>query len=298
VSEGLDERVVRLVERFCREEARAFRVYRLLAELAGDEAQRRVLERLAEQERRHYEFWRGLLGRDCDGGGVSVGLLRAAYRVLGPVFVLQLLERGEEDAVRAYREFMNLVDNDELRRRVEEIMREEEEHEKILLQQVEDVRVKYMGFIALGLADAIVEITGVHAGFLGATSNTLLAGIAGLVVGFSAALSMAGAAYLQAKHGGETHPPTSALVTGLSYIFSVVLLALPYFLTRSMLLAFSVSLSLAVALIAAFTYYSVVVQGKSFTREFTETTLLMLGTAFGSFLFGRLLGGVFGIEHI
>ncbi|MET1101208.1 MAG: hypothetical protein ABWW69_01830 [Pyrodictiaceae archaeon] len=32
---------------------------------------------------------------------------------------------------------------------------------------MEDVRVKHVGFIALGLADAIVEITGVHAGFLG-----------------------------------------------------------------------------------------------------------------------------------
>ena len=287
----------RVAERFCREEARAWQAYSILARVSDGE-RRRVLERLAEQERRHYMFWRSILGRDCGAPRVWRSLIILAYRFLGPVFVLQLLERGEEEAARSYRELAEAVEDAEVRARLEEIAREEESHEAELIRQVEDARVKYMGFIALGLADAIVEITGVHAGFLGATSNTLLAGIAGLVVGFSAALSMAGAAYLQAKHGGETHPPTSALVTGASYIVSVVLLALPYFLTASMLLAFAASLAVAVAMIAGFTYYSIVVQGKSFKREFTESTLLMLGTAMGSYLFGTLLGRIFGISHM
>jgi VIT1/CCC1 family predicted Fe2+/Mn2+ transporter len=56
-----------------------------------------------------------------------------------------------------------------------------------------------MSFIVLGLADAIIEITCVHVGFLGVTSSTLIAGVAGLVVGFAASISMASAAYLQAK---------------------------------------------------------------------------------------------------
>jgi len=97
---------------------------------------------------------------------------------------------------------------------------------------------------------------------------------------------------------GVKRTPTRTLVTGLSYIFSVVMLALPYFLARSMLLAFTASLSLAVTLIAAFTHYSVVVQGKSFTREFTETTLLMLGTAFWKHPLRPASRGIFGIEHI
>ncbi len=295
----LEGELLELARKFCREELRAWRVYEALASQVRDEAQRSVLLRIAEQERRHYEFWRRLAGGDCGGdSAVSPRLVGLAYKILGPVFVLQLLERGEEDAVRWYRRFLELARDEELARRVEEIMREEEEHEVELIKQIEDVRVKYMGFIALGLADAIVEISGVHAGFLGATSKTIIAGIAGLVVGFSAALSMAGAAYVQAKHTGETHPPTSALATGVSYIFSVILLALPYFLTSDMYLAFAISLTLAAGLIAAFTFYSVVVEGKSFTREFLESALLMLGTAFGSFLFGKALGILFGIEHI
>ena len=285
------------IRRFCREEATAYHAYRSLAESVGDAELRRVLLELAEQERGHMEFWSRMLGEDCRPYGWKLLGLRLLYRLLGPVFVLQLLERGEEDAVRSYREFLPRLSGEE-RRILEEIIRDEERHEQELISRVEDVRVKYMGYIALGLADAIVEITGVHAGFLGATSNTIMAGIAGLVVGFSAALSMAGAAYLQAKHGAETKPSTSALVTGASYIFSVVLLALPYFLIKTMLTAFLVSLTMALILTAGFTFYSVVVQGKSFTREFLESATLMIGTAIGSFLFGQALGHIFGIEHI
>ncbi|BEP17379.1 membrane protein [Pyrofollis japonicus] len=288
---------MRLVEQFCREEATATKAYELLASKTGDKELRRILKAFAEQERRHMEFWSRVLGKHCEPYGWKLKGLSLLYKLLGPVFVLQLLERGEEDAVRSYREFLPHVDGEE-RKILESIIADEETHEHELLERVEDVRVKYLGYVALGLADAIVEITGVHAGFLGATSNTIMAGVAGLVVGFSAALSMAGAAYLQAKHGGETKPSTSAMVTGASYIFSVVLLALPYFLTHNMLLAFTTSLLLAFLLTGAFTFYSTVVQGKSFTREFLESATLMIGTAIGSFLFGELLGRIFGIENI
>jgi len=286
-----------LVKRFCREEATAHEAYRSLARSVSDEDLRKVLLELAEQEKSHMDFWSRVLGEKCKPYGWKLWGLRVLYKLLGPVFVLQLLERGEEDAVRSYKEFLPYVSGED-KVVLEKIIRDEEHHEHELISRVEDIRVKYMGYIALGLADAIVEITGVHAGFLGATSNTIMAGIAGLVVGFSAALSMAGAAYLQAKHGSETKPSTSALVTGLSYIFSVIVLALPYFLIHTMLTAFLVSLTAALLLTASFTFYSVVVQGKSFTREFLESAALMIGTAIGSFLFGQALGHIFGIENL
>jgi len=72
-------------------------------------------------------------------------------------------------------------------------------HEHALIAQLKEKRIDYIGFIVLGLADAIVEITGVHAGFLGVTGSTLIAGVAGVIVGFSAAISMGSASYLQAK---------------------------------------------------------------------------------------------------
>jgi VIT1/CCC1 family predicted Fe2+/Mn2+ transporter len=285
-----------LARRFCIDELTDSMIYRALAEREPDPARRRLLETLAEQEHRHYLFWRRLAGGDCGRPPrPRVSLLAVSYRLLGPVFTLRLLERGEESTIERYKRVLPLLAPGD-RERLEEIIREEEEHEERLLQELRDARVKYLGYVALGLADAIVEVTGVHAGFLGATSSTIVAGVAGLIVGFSAALSMAGAAYLQAKHGGEESPGVSALVTGLSYIFSVVVLALPYFLTHAMLPAFVASTAAGLALTGAFTYYSAVVQAKAFLREYAESAGLLLATALGSYLFGEALGSITGIR--
>lgn len=295
----LPEEIARQAAEFCRDEYFDSLVYKALAEREVDPKRRRVLETLARQEWEHYEFWKEIAG-DCGEVKVSrarISLLAASYKLLGPAFTLKLLERGEEETIKRYREILDRLP-EHLRPRLEAIIAEEEEHEDKLMEEIEDARAKYLGYMALGLADAVVEITGVHAGFLGATAKTLVAGVAGLVVGFSAALSMAGAAYLQAKHGGEESPTTSALVTGLSYIFSVIVLALPYFLTENMALAFAVSVAAAVALTSTFTYYSVVIQGKPLARELAESVGLLLGTALGSFLFGEFLGRVTGIQGL
>ena len=158
--------------------------------------------------------------------------------------------------------------------------------------------VRYIGFIALGLADAVVEITGVHAGFLGATTTTLAAGIAGLIVGLSAAISMAAAAYIQAKHESVKNPIPSALATGIAYIAAVVLLAAPYFITHSNILAFVVSVILAFVLVVAFTFYSSVINESNFKRELVESTVVLFATALVSYLFGSMLGKIFGLQSI
>ena len=62
------------------------------------------------------------------------------------------------------------------------------------------------------------------------TSRTIVAGVAGLIVGVSAAVSMASAAYIQAKHEMGKSPKFSALITGLAYITAVVALSTPYLL--------------------------------------------------------------------
>ena len=293
---ALEGELERLAREFCRDELMDHMVYRALAEREPEPRRRRLLERLAEQEHRHYQFWRRLAGGDCgEPPRPRVSLIAASYRLLGPVFTLRFLERGEESTIERYRRVLPLLEGRD-REELERIIEEEVEHEEALLKELEDARVKYLGYAALGLADAVVEVTGVHAGMLGATANTIYAGVTGLILGFAAALSMAGAAYLQAKHGGEESPLTSALVTGISYIFSVVVLAIPYFVTHSMLVAFTASVLAAMALSGGFTYYSSVIQGKEFGREFMESTGLLLGTAFGSYLFGEFLGNLTGIR--
>ncbi len=293
----MSERIKRVASRFCVEEARAFKVYSILADVVkGEHA--KVFKRLAEQERKHYEFWKSVAG-ECSEPNVSKLPIVLAYHLLGPVYVFKMLEKGEKEAANEYSRLAKEVEDEEVRRKLMEIALEEEAHEKALLEEIEDVRVKYMSFIALGLADAIVEITGVNAGFLGATASTTMAGVAGLVVGFSASLSMAGAAYLQAKHGSEPiRPVLSALVTGVAYMLAVLLLVLPFFVLNSIASAFLASITVAVLLIAGFSYYSSIIEDKRFIREFTESTILMLGTAGATYVFGQLVGGLVGLNVI
>ncbi len=282
---------------FCIDEYRDYLIYKLLASHEKDEARKAILEKLANDEYKHYEFWSKLAG----GCSVSLGRIEARLmlllrRLFGLVFILKFLERGEESTIKAYKKVLDEIP-EEYRGELEEIIRDEEEHEHRLMESIEERIVKYMAFIALGLADAIVEVTGVHAGFLGYSATTLVAGVAGLVVGFSASISMASAAYIQAKEVEGRDPLTSALITGAAYISAVVLLALPYFLTGSMKLAFTASITLGLIVVAMFTFYSSIVGGpeRAFLREYIETAGLMMATALGSYLFGTALRDVFGV---
>ncbi len=274
-------------------------IYSELAKSEKNPKRANILRSLASDEKSHYEFWKRVSKGECKAKInrfelIAVKLLR---RVFGLTFTLKLLERGEERAINGYKEFFKEAKDIEEKNEISKIIDDESRHERELVGQIDERIVRYMSFVVLGLADAIVEITGVHAGFLGVTDNTIMAGIAGLVVGFSAAISMASAAYLQAKQEvGKRSPTTSAMATGLAYIGAVVALALPYFLIHHMFKAFSISLSIGVVLIATFNYYSSIVLEKKFLREFVESTGLMLATAFASYFFGDALGRFFGIR--
>ncbi|MFH7903740.1 MAG: VIT1/CCC1 transporter family protein, partial [Candidatus Aenigmatarchaeota archaeon] len=176
------------------------------------------------------------------------------------------------------------------------IIKDEMFHENKLIKLLDDKFVAYVGFVALGLADSIIEVTGVHTGMLGLTTSTILAGLTGLIVGFSASISMGASAYLQSKQTKESNPLKAGLITGISYLTSVILLSLPYFLFTEMIKAFVTSILVAIILIGLFTFYSSIINDRSFLREFLENIILITAVAFGSFMFGDMLGKIFGIH--
>ncbi|GBC70081.1 hypothetical protein HRbin01_01789 [archaeon HR01] len=283
--------------KYVEDEYRDYRSYSELAKMEKNGGRKTVLEKLAEMEYQHYRFWNQYVDSyKPKTSTFFIRLLVVARIFLGLTFTIKLLERHEMETIKSYREFASSLHGEE-KERVENIILEELEHEKTLMAQIDEAVVRHLGFVALGLADAIIEITGVHAGFLGVTSSTIIAGIAGLVVGFAAAISMASAAYLQAKHGGSEKPAESAVVTGGAYLLTVTALAIPYFIIADMLLAFAFSVGLAVITMAVFTVYGAVISEKAFLREFVISITLILGTALATFLFGDFLGTVFGIKH-
>ena len=277
-------------------------VYAALARMEKNTGNRAALERLSAQEKTHYEFWKALLEKKDAAAAERIRPRKATITgtkilrsVLGVTFITKLLEGHEKEAAQKYENIRPVVPA-ELQGRFTEIIEDERSHERTFIAQLKEARVNYIGFIVLGLADAIVEITGVHSGFLGVTGSTLIAGVAGVIVGFAAAISMGSAAYLQAKQELEKSAIVSAFATGISYFISVIFLALPYFLIRTMATAFTISTSIGIVLIAAFTFYGAVVFERRFWREFSEAAGLMLATAAATFVWGAIIGAIFHIS--
>ncbi len=287
--------VKEIAKRMCEEELKASVAYSLIADMEKDPIFKETLKKISEDEKRHYEFWKKIYGSECKVR-ISKILIKITKMLFGTYFTIKLLEKGENDAILIYSKILEEINDPEMKKELEKIIEDEKRHERSLSEKLKDMKAKYVGYIALGLADAVVEITGVHAGFLGATDNPIMAGLAGIIVGFSASLSMGGAAYVQAKHDPDVRPPVSAAITLISYLFSVIMLALPYFLLRSVVLAFTTSLAVATIIMGTFIFYSSVIQDKSFLREYLETLLLLFMTAFGSYAFGYILETILHIK--
>lgn len=292
------EEDLKIAEKYCKEEINTYILYKTIAENSKDEQIKEHLMNLSKQELEHYNFWKDIVGHECKPDIKPGFMFKLLYRLFGPVFTFQIIEGNESSTIEDYKKFLNKFDNENQKKILEKIISDEEVHEKQIISDIKDLRVKYLSYVALGLADAIVEVSGVHAGFLGATDKTLIAGIAGLVVGFSAALSMAGAAYLQAKQEKSIRPSYGASVTGFTYLITVFVLALPYLLLRNIIEAFSISLILATVMISSFTYYSSVVHTQRFSKEIIESLLMLFLTAIAGYFFGDLIGKVFGIRSL
>jgi VIT1/CCC1 family predicted Fe2+/Mn2+ transporter len=202
-----------------------------------------------------------------------------------------MMENGEERAQVNYEKIIKEIPEGQ---RVHD---EEEEHENQLVNMLEEERLAYMGSVVLGLNDALVELTGALAGLTLALQNTALIAVAGLITGIAASMSMAASEYLSQKSEGQGGKAVkSALYTGVAYIFTVIVLILPYLLVANVFIALVITLALAAAIIAGFNFYISVAQDLSFGSRFWEMTLLSFSIAALSFGIGWVIRAVFGVE--
>jgi len=279
---------------YAREELFNTHLYEWLSRQVSTPSLKAVLKKFASEERKHYDFWRRWVPTTVRYNRFRLVWYQLLAKVLGTTFVLRLLEEREHQTIAEYRRIADRLPEAE-RTELLHLIQEEETHETEFLAAVQEneARLRYVGFIVLGLSDAIIEVTGVHAGFLGVSHRPLIAGIAGLIVGFAASISMGSAAYLQAKQNTQVSPFQSALYTSVAYLIAVVLLALPYFFLGRMSAAFWSSVGLALVLIWGFVYYSSVLFERSFGREALESTGVLGATALLSYGFGELLRYLF-----
>jgi len=160
------------------------------------------------------------------------------------------------------------------------IVRNEDEHERQLMNLIDEERPRYVSSMVLGLNDALVEFTGALAGYTSALQNTRLVIMIGLITGVAASLSMATSEYLSTKSEGNTkNPLRAAAYTGIAYVLTVLFIVLPYMLLMDVYACLSSSIVAAIIVIFLFTFYISVVKDLPFRKRSLEMTTISLGIA-------------------
>lgn len=288
LSAGLRKKVLR----FQREEVTNEAIYRKLSRRLPDAQNAAIVGRIADEEKKHAERWQAVTGLEIKPSRIRVWLFFLIARFLGLTFAIKKLENGESEAQDGYGTVRNEFPD------VQKIIDEEKEHENLLINLVDEERLKYAGSIVLGLNDALVELTGALAGFTFAFQNTRIVALTGLITGISAAFSMASSEYLSQRSEGDgsVSPAKSAMYTGVAYIFTVVMLVLPFFLVQHFMVALALTLVIVILIILGFNYYLCTAKELSFKKHFTEMLLLSLGVTVLSFGVGIAVKQLFGIE--
>ncbi|MBF0570169.1 MAG: VIT1/CCC1 transporter family protein [Candidatus Omnitrophica bacterium] len=266
-------------------------VYKQLARLVRNKAHADILERVSREELGHYNYFHKLSGQDVRPDRCKGFFYVVISRFFGLNFGLKLMERGEHLAQDVYERLSAAGAG------ISDIMKDEKQHERELLDLIDEDRLKYVSSVILGLNDALVELTATVAGFTLALQNTKLIGVVGLITGIAAAMSMGASEYLATKHEPEDKEPLKAgLYTGLSYIVVVLILVSPYFLLGNIFLCLSLTILLALLAILIFTYYISIAQGHPFKERFVEMAVLSLVIAAITFLIGLAVRHVFGVS--
>ena len=267
-------------------------IYEKIAKFAKGDENKATLLRLSKEEKAHYDIWKKYTGLEMKPETGKVLKYTFLARILGFTFAVKLMERGEENAQEEYALLAQEVEESTA------IHHQEEEHEKALLDMLDEERLQYVGSMVLGLNDALVELTGSLAGFAFALQNNRLIALSGLIVGISATFSMASSEFLAARSEGRSDALKSCSYTGIAYLLTVVALIAPYLLLPAGMYvpALLCMLGVVIAIIAGFTYYTSVAQDEPFKSRFLEMAVISISVAVVSFVVGILAKKFLGVD--
>lgn len=286
-----EQELLKKIIGFQREEITSCIIYKKLAAIEKDPENRKILQRISEDENRHYATLRSYTHREVAPNRWEILFYVWLVHLLGVTFAVRRLELGEKETTSVYSQYPDME-------HFAEMAQDEQHHEEKLIGMISEERLEYMGSVVLGLNDALVEFTGALAGFTLALNDTKLIALTGSITGIAAALSMASSEYLSTKSEKTRNkrPVKAAVYTGIAYIITVVALVGPFILLSSPVMALCIMLLMALLIIAFFNYYYAIARNESFKRRFSEMAILSFSVAGISFLIGYLLKTVTGIE--
>jgi len=267
-------------------------IYSFMARREKNEGNKKLLSRIAADEKQHAAVWASYTGRKVGPQKLKAWWCSFLNFLLGYTFVLKIMERGEYVADGRYRLLMEELPE------AHQIAQDEQRHENELVEMLDEERLKYVGSMVLGLNDALVELSGTLAGLTLALADTRLVALAGIITGAAATLSMAASNYLAQRADGQPDALKSSLYTGAAYLVTVVCLVAPYLLLpgHMYLAALGAMLAVVILIIFLFNYYISVAKSLPLFRRFGEMAVISLGVALISFLIGLLAKTILGID--
>lgn len=290
----MNEQHLQKVLEFQKDEITGHLLYDRLADRLKDAGNAKILRKMAAAENSHYIFWKKISGKDVPADSVKIFFYTLMFHLLGLTFSVKLLEKGEKAGAAEYEAFDAVVPG------AAKLGREEEEHEEALVGMIHEDFLSYIGSIVLGLNDAMVELTGTLAGLTFALQNGKLVAASGLITGIAAAFSMAASQYLSERAENNARAGRSALYTGAAYLFTVILLILPYLLipqsNSGIFISLGVTLLITIAIIFGFNFFISVAKDQPFKPRFLEMLVISMGVAVFSFLVGLIVRNVFGVD--
>jgi len=206
-----------LVEKSWEDEVLATTVYSFISKRLRkkDDKLSKQFEVLANMEEKHAKLWKEFSERlynktPREGIGLKIKkfFLKLAVVLFPLVIIVNYLELGEKSAAEEYSKILKYLEKSpEDRAIVEEILREEIEHEHVLLQLIifEKANISNVKDAIYGMTDSLVEILALVIGLASLIADPLTIGLAGLIAGIGGTFSMTAGAYLSAKSQNDIY---------------------------------------------------------------------------------------------
>lgn len=253
-----------------KDEVTEYHIYKALARMVKDQGNRGVLNEIANEELEHYRFWMKY-SDEVDPLWWKVNMYLMLSRILGLVFSLKLLERAELNASKRYLALSQVIPE------VKKIADEESNHERKLLNMINDRRAKGFGTWIISINLVVISTIAASTGWLTFSENPLQAGFAGAIAAASVALAdFMNMLLLKSQAKVRSEQFSKALARLAGGIFSSSLIILPLLLIELPVVGAGVAMAVAVLILAGLNFYHVVISDYPWRQKLLRVMLALL----------------------
>ena len=126
--EDISMDLYRTVCGFQKNEITEFYIYKMLADKELDENRKQILLKIANDEKKHYDFWMYFSKKKFNPSYFKILKFKVLSAIRGEIFCLKLMERAEQHAQVLYSDMlMNIPD-------AKKVLNDENEHELQLIE--------------------------------------------------------------------------------------------------------------------------------------------------------------------